>query len=136
MTINYQWSVGRWDKTGMAVSWLILISRLGKKEKRPQGFPYFYEKVICSFNHFTSYLWVKIWKSSLQFWISTNKEANRAFEKINIEAKFFQFAIENDIKVAYVKVQHEILLKILGERFTDKKFLRVIERGLECGFML
>jgi retron-type reverse transcriptase len=52
-------------------------------------------------------------------------------EKINMEARFFQFAVEGDIKGAYDTVQHKTLMSILRERFTDKKFLRLIQNGLE-----
>lgn len=57
-------------------------------------------------------------------------------EKINLEARFYQFGVEGDIDGAYNNVQHKILLENLSERFTDKKFLNLIQKGLECGYML
>jgi retron-type reverse transcriptase len=57
-------------------------------------------------------------------------------EKITLEAKFYQYAVEGDIEGAYNNIQQDTLLKILSKRFTDKKFLNLIKKGLECGYML
>lgn len=75
-------------------------------------------------------------KINCNFGFRPHKDTNEAMEKINMEAKFCQFAVEGDIKGTYDIVQHETLIKILGERFTDKKFLRFLQRGLKCGYLL
>lgn len=116
----------------------IMIEKPGKKEKRPLGLPDFDDKVVQGA---ISIILEAAYESEFEklncnFGFRPNKDTNGAMEKINMEARFFQFAIEGDIKGAYDTIQHEILLEILGKRFTDKKFLRLIQEGLKCGYML
>jgi retron-type reverse transcriptase len=116
----------------------IMIEKPGKKEKRPLGLPDFDDKIVqCAILIILEAAYESEFeKLNCNFRFRPNKDTNGAIEKMNMEARFFQFAIEGDIKGAYDTVQHKILLKILEKRFTDKKFLRLIQEGLECGYML
>jgi RNA-directed DNA polymerase len=53
---------------------------------------------------------------------------------INNRNKYY-WVIEGDIKGAYDKVQHDILLKCLAERSADRRLLRLIARFLKAGLM-
>lgn len=116
----------------------IMIDKPGKKEKRPLGLPDFDDKVVQGAilvlleaayeNEFE--------ELNCNFGFRPNKDTNSAMEKIDLEARFYQFGVEGDIDGAYNNVQHDILIENLGQRFTDKKFLNLIQRGLECGYML
>lgn len=116
----------------------IMIEKPGKKEKRPLGLPDFDDKVVqgAILIILEAAYEAEFEKLNCNFGFRPNKDTNGAIEKMNLEAKFFQYAIEGDIKGAYDTVQHKILLNILEKRFTDKKFLRLIQEGLECGYML
>jgi retron-type reverse transcriptase len=116
----------------------IMIEKPGKKEKRPLGLPDFDDKVVqgAILLILEEAYEAEFEKLNCNFGFRPNKDTNGAMEKINMEARFFQFAVEGDIKGAYDTVQHKTLMSILGERFTDKKFLRLIQNGLEGGIVL
>lgn len=116
----------------------IMIEKPGKKEKRPLGLPDFDDKVVqgAILIILQAAYEPEFEKLNCNFGFRPNKDTNGALEKIDLEARFYQFAVEGDIKGAYDTVVQQILLEILGERFTDKKFLNLIQKGLECGFML
>lgn len=116
----------------------IMIDKPGKKEKRPLGLPDFDDKVVqgAILILLQAAYEPEFEKLNCNFGFRPNKDTNGAIEKIDLEAKFYQFVVEGDIKGAYDTVVQQILLDILGERFTDKKFLNLIQRGLESGYML
>lgn len=116
----------------------IMVEKPGKKEKRPLGLPDFDDKVVQA-----AILIIlqagyesEFEKLNCNFGFRPNKDTNTAMEKINMEARHFQFGVEGDIKGAYDNVQHKKLMETLGKRFTDKKFLNLIQKGLEAGYML
>lgn len=116
----------------------IMIDKPGKKEKRPLGLPDFDDKIVqCAILILLEAAYENEFeKLNCNFGFRPNKDTNAAMEKINLEARFYQFGVEGDIDGAYNNVQHKILLENLSERFTDKKFLNLIQKGLECGYML
>jgi retron-type reverse transcriptase len=116
----------------------IMIDKPEKKEKRPLGLPDFDDKVVqCAILLILEAAYENEFeKLNCNFGFRPNKDTNSAMEKINLEARFYQFGVEGDIDGAYNNVQHKILLENLSERFTDKKFLNLIQKGLECGYML
>lgn len=116
----------------------IMIDKPGKKEKRPLGLPDFDDKIVqCAILIMLETAYESEFeKLNCNFGFRPNKDTNAAMEKINLEAKFYQFGVEGDVEGAYDNVQHEILLEILAQRFTDKKFLNLIQKGLSCGYML
>jgi retron-type reverse transcriptase len=105
-----------------------MINKPGKKEKRPLGFPDFDDKVVqgAILIILEVAYEAEFEKMDCNFGFRPHKDCNTAMEKINMEARFFQFAVEGDIKGAYDNIVHKILMKILSQRFTDKKFLRLI----------
>lgn len=116
----------------------ILIEKPGKREKRPLGLPDFDDKIVQG-----AILLIleaayegEFEKYNCNFGFRANKDTNGAIEKIKMEARHYQYAIEGDIKGAYDNVDHKKLLNILKQRFKDYKFLQLIERGLENGYML
>lgn len=116
----------------------ILIEKPGKTEKRPLGLPDFDDKIVQG-----AILLVleatyegEFEKYNCNWGFRANKDTNGAIEKIKMEAKHYQYAIEGDIKGAYDNVQHKKLINILKQRINDYKFLQLIERGLENGYML
>lgn len=58
-----------------------------------------------------------------------------AIDVLRKKSKRCTIVIEGDIVSAYNNVNHKILLKILKERITDKKFLQLINKMLKCGIM-
>lgn len=58
-----------------------------------------------------------------------------AINKLEINTRKCNIIIEGDIVSAYNNVDHDLLLKILKEKITDKKFLRLIRDMLKSGVM-
>lgn len=115
----------------------IMIEKPGKKEKRPLGLPDFDDKFVqgAILMILQAAYEPEFEKLNCNFGFRPHKDTNGALEKIDLEARFYQFVVEGDIKGAYDTIVQATLLEILGERFSDKKFLNLIQRGLECGFM-
>jgi len=65
------------------------------------------------------------------------RNCHQALARINscITSKPVNYVIDADIKGFFDNVKHEILMKILGERISDRKFLRYIGRFLRSGVM-
>jgi group II intron reverse transcriptase/maturase len=53
---------------------------------------------------------------------------------INRRNKYY-WVIEGDIKGAFDSIHHQILMKLLAQRITDKRFLNLVERFLKAGIM-
>jgi len=51
--------------------------------------------------------------------------------KLQRESKEMTSALEGDIKGAYDHVNHQKLIKILEKKISDKKFLKLIDKGLK-----
>lgn len=115
-----------------------MVEKPGKKEKRPLRLPDFDDKVVqCAILLILEAAYESEFENlNCNFGFRPNKDTNAAMEKITLEARFYQYAVEGDIEGAYNNIQQDTLLKILSKRFTDKKFLNLIKKGLECGYML
>lgn len=125
---SFKWKPGR----------RIMIDKPGKKEKRPLGLPDFDDKIVqgAILIILEAAYESEFEKLNCNFGFRPNKDTNGALEKIRRDAQHFQYAIEGDIKGAYDTVVHDTLMEILGERFIDKKFLNLIQKGLKGGYML
>lgn len=64
-----------------------------------------------------------------------NISCRSALDKIKRYSQLCNIVIKGDMISAYNYVDHDILLKILHERITDKKFLRLIKIMLKSGVM-
>lgn len=120
------------------------IPKPGKKKKRPIDVPTqsdrivqeavrgileaIYEPVFVKHGNDTKNL-------SNNYGFRPKKSTWSAIQKLERYSRLCNVIIEGDIVSAYNNVDHDILLKILKKRITDKKFLRLIKEMLKSGIM-
>jgi RNA-directed DNA polymerase len=110
-----------------------MISKPGKKKERPLGIPNFDDRIVQEA--------IRIVLNILYEPIFQKKEMNHGFRpkrstltallKLQRESKEMTSALEGDIKGAYDHVNHQKLIKILEKKISDKKFLKLIDKGLK-----
>jgi len=110
-----------------------MISKPGKKKERPLGIPNFDDRIVQEA--------IRIVLNILYEPIFQKKEMNHVFRpkrstltallKLQRESKEMTSALEGDIKGAYDHVNHQKLIKILEKKISDKKFLKLIDKGLK-----
>jgi len=110
-----------------------LIPKKGKKKSRPLGIANFDDRVVQEL--------IRIVLNIIYEPLFQEKEYNHGFRpkrrtrsaitKIERESQGMTTAIEGDIKNAYDNVNHKILMNFLKKKIYDRKFLRIIRKGLE-----
>jgi group II intron reverse transcriptase/maturase len=115
-----------------------LISKKGKKKSRPLGIVNFDDRVVQEL--------IRIVLNTIYEPVFQEKEYNHGFRpkrgtrsaitKIERESQGMTTTIEGDIKSAYDNVNHKILMNFLKKKICDRKFLRLIKKGLEQEIIL
>lgn len=110
-----------------------MIPKPGKKKKRPLGIPNFNDRIVQEALRIVLNI---IYEPTFQ-----KKEMNHGFRpkrstltailKLQHESKEMTSALEGDIKGAYDHVNHGKLIQILEKKISDKKFLKLINKGLK-----
>lgn len=120
------------------------IPKPGKKKKRPIDVPNQSDRIVqeairgmleAIYEPVFKELGVTTKNLSNNYGFRPNLGCWSAIDKIEKYARHCNIVIEGDIVSAYNNVDHEILLKILRERITDKKFLDLIKQMLKSGVM-
>lgn len=116
----------------------IMIEKPGKTQLRPLGLPDFDDKIVQgAIRLILEAIYEPIFEAdNCNFGFRPNKDTTMALDKIENEAKHYQYVIEGDIKGAYDNVNQTTLITILSFRISDRKFLKLVEKGLKCGYML
>jgi hypothetical protein len=102
---------------------------------RPLGVPTFEDRIIqemlrCILEAIYEPEFERI---NLNYGFRPGKSTHDAITKLESKAKSMDFAIEGDIEGAYDNMNHQILMDILNKKIADKKLLRLINLGLNCG---
>jgi group II intron reverse transcriptase/maturase len=120
------------------------ILKPGKKKKRPVDVPSQSDRIVQeAVRGILEAIYEPVF---LEQGILTNHLSNNygfrpkhstwtAIQKLERSSRLCNIVIEGDIVSAYNHVDHDILLKILKKRITDKKFLQLIKQMLKCGIM-
>lgn len=103
--------------------------------KRPLGIPSFYDKLIQEIcrSILESIYEPKFSKNSHGF--RPNRSCHTALKQVKREWTGVKWVIEGDIKGFFDNIDHEVLLNILNENIHDGRFLELIRRMLEAGYM-
>ena len=109
-----------------------MIPKPGKKEKRPLGIPNFSDKLVQEN--------IRVVLQSIYEPLFQIEEVNHGFRpkrspetamiQLQRTTKEMNWALEGDIKSAYPSVIHNKLIKIMEEKISDKKFLKLVHEGL------
>lgn len=110
-----------------------LIPKKGKKKSRPLGIVNFDDRVVQEL--------IRIVLNIIYEPVFQEKEYNHGFRpkrgtrsaitKIERESQGMTTAIEGDIKGGYNNVNHKILMNFLKKKIYDRKFLKLVKKGLE-----
>lgn len=116
----------------------IYLDKPGKPgAKRPITIPPFMDRVV---QEAIRYILVAIYepyfdKMHVSFGFRPNRSVHDAIYSLtNYTTQGLNMALEGDIKSAYDKVNREKLLKILGKKIKDKKFLNLIKNRMDYEF--
>lgn len=111
------------------------ITRWTKKKLiqfgRPIGIPNFHSKIVQeAIRIVLSAIYEPIFdKLECSFGFRPNKSALDAINKIENESQGMELTLEGDIEKAFNSMDHDILIKKLSKRISDKKFLKLV---LDC----
>lgn len=109
------------------------IPKPGKKKKRPLGLPTFSDKIV---QEAIRIVLNAIYEPTFQkYELSHGSRPKRgtttAINKLCTQGQGMEIALEGDIKGAFPSMNHDILLKILKKKISDKKFLELIYTSLK-----
>lgn len=115
----------------------VLISKPGKKKKRPLGISNFDDRIV---QELIRIILNVIYEPSFQEFelnhgFRPKRSPRTAITKVERESQGMTTAIEGDIEGAYDNVIHKILINCLKKRISDKKFLKLIENGIKQNFV-
>lgn len=109
-----------------------MIPKPGRKEKRPLGIPNFNDRLVQEN--------IRVILQSIYEPLFQIEEVNHGFRpkrstetamiQLQRTTKEMNWALEGDIKHAYRSVIHDKLIKIMEEKISDRKFLKLVRKGL------
>lgn len=115
----------------------VYIPKPGKKKKRPLGIPNFMDRIVQgAIRIILESIYEPVFKTiDCNFGFRRGLSPHDAIKRITRAGTACNYALEGDIVGAYDNVNVEKLIKILGKRISDKKFLNLIKQGCYCGML-
>lgn len=116
---------------------LKLYKRGEKKKNRPLGIPTFSDRIVQeAIRIILESIYEPIFQiHNLNFGFRPGYGCHHCIHKIKRLGPGTTIAIEGDIEGAYDNVDHEILIKILEKRISDKKFLKFLNQSFKSGIL-
>lgn len=74
-------------------------------------------------------------KYNYNYGFRPKRGAHHAIHFLKYNGSGCNLAIEGDIEGAYDNVDQEVLLKIIGKRISDERFLKFLNLGFKCGLL-
>lgn len=113
----------------------ILIPKPGKKTLRPLGIPNATDKIV---QEVLRMILEAIYESSFSensHGFRPQRSCHTALKQIETQFDGVKWLIEGDIKAAYDTVDHKVLLGLLKCRIDDTRFISLIKKALQAGYM-
>lgn len=113
----------------------VYILKKDGKRKRPLGIPAFMDKLL---QEVIRMILECIYENSFEntsHGFRPNRSCHTALEQIQVKFTGSKWFIEGDIKGFFDNIQHNILIDILKERIADERFLRLIRKFLNAGYL-
>lgn len=101
---------------------------------RPIGIPCFEDKVLQTVVKFILQAIYEPTFSNSSHGFRPNRSCHTALLQVKVQVGT-RWWVEGDIKGFFDNMEHATLLRILGKRITDKRFLYLIEQFLQAGYM-
>ncbi len=104
-------------------------------KKRPLGIPSFEDKLV---QEVTRMILEAIYDGCFEYTshgFRPNKSCHTALTHIQKSFSGTKWFVEGDIKGFFDNINHEVLIKTLKERIADERFIRLIRKFLNAGYM-
>lgn len=104
-------------------------------KKRPLGVPTFNDKLI---QEVVRMILEAIYEGSFEYTshgFRPNRSCHTALAHIQKEFNGAKWFVEGDIKGFFDNIDHELLIRILKERISDERFIRLIRKFMKAGYV-
>lgn len=111
------------------------IRKKDGKRWRPLGIPAFQDKLV---QEVMRMILTAIYENSFEMTshgFRPNKSCHTALNQIQTRFTGAKWFVEGDIKGFFDNINHEILIKILKKRIDDERFLRLVRKFLNAGYI-
>lgn len=111
------------------------IMKKDGKRKRPLGIPAFIDKLV---QEVIRMILEAIYEGSFEncsHGFRPDRSCHTALDQIQTRFTGVKWFIEGDIKGFFDNIQHDILIGILKERISDERFIRLIRKFLNAGYI-
>jgi len=112
----------------------VYIPKANGNGQRPIGVPCFRDKLLMTVLKLILEAIYEPTFSNASHGFRPGRSCHTAIHQIKTKATGVRWWVEGDIKGFFDNVDHEILLKILGKRITDQRFLHLISQLLRAGY--
>lgn len=114
----------------------ILIPKPGKKKLRPLGIPNATDKIVQEVLRMILEAIYEPSFSENSHGFRPQKSCHTALRQVEQEFDGTKWLLEGDIEGAYDTVNHKVLLKIMRRRIDDDRFLGLIKKALQAGYLV
>ena len=104
-------------------------------KNRPLGIPSFEDKLVQEVVHMILEAIYEGHFEDTSHGFRPNRSCHTALRDIKVTFKGTRWFIEGDIKGFYDNIDHNIMIDILRERISDERFLRLIRKFINAGYM-
>lgn len=104
-------------------------------EKRPLGMPVWSDKLVQEVIRMLLNAYYDLQFSDHSHGFRPKRGCHTALREIYLKWKGITWFIEGDIASCFDKLNHELLLKTLGEKIHDEKFEKLLKELLDAGYM-
>lgn len=111
------------------------ITKKGGKRKRPLGIPAFIDKLV---QEVIRMILEAIYEDSFEncsHGFRPDRSCHTALNQIQTRFTGAKWFVEGDIKGFFDNIHHDILIGILKERISDDRFIRLIRKFLNAGYV-
>lgn len=113
----------------------IYIPKPGKKSLRPLGIPNATEKIVQEVIRMILEAIYEPTFSESSHGFRPQRSCHTVLKQIETQFDGVKWLIEGDIKAAYDTVDHKVLIKLLRRRINDDRFIQLIKKALEAGYL-
>lgn len=104
-------------------------------KRRPLGLPTWSDKLLQEVMRQILEAYYEPQFSSTSHGFRPKRGCHTALRAVGITSKGTRWFIEGDISQCFDKLDHQVMLAILGEKLHDNRFLRLIENMLKAGYL-
>lgn len=104
-------------------------------KKRPLGIPSFEDKLVQEVTRMMLEAIYEGYFDSNSHGFRPHRSCHTALSKIQLEFTGTKWFIEGDIKGFFDNINHNVLIDILSKRIADERFLRLLRKFLNAGYI-